>query len=82
MRVLSPSTEPPVRMLEGSTASTPTWCPSAVSRVPSASMNVDLPTPGTPEIPTRTARPVLDVEPGQQLARRLAVLRAWTTRPA
>ena len=29
--------------------------PAAVSRVPSASMNVDLPTPGTPEMPTRTA---------------------------
>ena len=55
IRVLSPSTEPPVRTLDGSTVSTPTWWPSAVSRLPSASMNVDFPTPGTPETPTRTA---------------------------
>ena len=46
-----------MRTLDGSTASTPTRWPSAVSRVPSASMNVDLPTPGTPEMPTRTAPP-------------------------
>ena len=55
IRVLSPSTEPPVRVLLGSTARTPTRWPAAVSWVPSASMKVDLPTPGTPEIPTRTA---------------------------
>ena len=55
IRVLSPSTEPPVRMLDGSTARTPTRWPCAVSRVPSDSMKVDFPTPGTPETPTRTA---------------------------
>jgi len=54
IRVLSPSTEPPVRTDDGSTASTPTRWPAAVSRVPSTSMKVDLPTPGTPEMPTRT----------------------------
>ena len=57
MRVLSPSTDPPVRMLDGSTASTPTLWPSETSHDPSASMKVDLPTPGTPEMPTRTAPP-------------------------
>ena len=55
MRVLSPSTEPPVRTDDGSTARTPTRWPEPVSRVPSASMNVDFPTPGTPEMPTRVA---------------------------
>ena len=49
-----------MRTDEGSTASTPTRWPAPVSRVPSASMNVDLPTPGTPEMPTRTARPDRD----------------------
>ena len=56
----------------------------AVSRVPSASMNVDLPTPGTPEMPTRTA-----VEPagvvgqrGRAARARPPGARAWTTRPA
>ena len=58
MRVLSPRIEPPVRVEDGSTASTATLWPSAVSREPSASMAVDLPTPGTPVIPTRTAPPV------------------------
>ena len=30
MRVLSPRTDPPVRTLDGSTASTPTWWPRPV----------------------------------------------------
>lgn len=55
--VLSPRIEPPVRLEEGSTASTATRCPSPVSIVPSASMNVDFPTPGTPLIPIRRAAP-------------------------
>ena len=58
MRVLSPMIEPPLRRLDGSTASTATRCPAAVSRVPSSSMNVDLPEPGVPLTPTRTALPV------------------------
>ena len=53
MRVLSPRMLPPVRVDDGSTASTATRRPSPVSFVPSASMNVDLPTPGTPVMPTR-----------------------------
>ena len=41
-----PGSSPPVRVEEGSTASTATRCPAAVSFVPSASMNVDLPDAG------------------------------------
>ena len=58
IRVLSPRIEPPVRLEEGSTASTATRWPRPVSMVPNASMNVDLPTPGTPVMPTRIALPV------------------------
>lgn len=57
IRVLSPRMEPPVRLEDGSTASTATRWPSPVSIVPSASMNVDFPTPGTPLIPIRRAAP-------------------------
>ena len=46
-----------MRVDDGSTASTATRCPAPVSRVPSASMKVDFPTPGTPLIPTRCAPP-------------------------
>ena len=48
---------PPVRVEDGSTASTATRCPRAVSMLPNASMNVDLPTPGTPVMPMRVAFP-------------------------
>ena len=58
MRVLSPRIEPPVRVDDGSTASTATLWPLPVSMLPSASMVVDLPTPGAPVMPTRTALPV------------------------
>ncbi len=58
MRVLSARIEPPVRRDDGSTASTATLWPCRVSIVPSASMVVDLPTPGEPVMPTRTALPV------------------------
>ena len=58
MRVLSPRIEPPVRVEDGSTASTATLWPCAVSDVPSASMVVDLPAPGAPVMPSRTALPV------------------------
>ncbi len=59
MRVRSPRMEPPVLDELGSTASTATlwWC-SVMSLTPMASMNVDLPAPGTPEMPTRNAFPV------------------------
>ena len=58
MRVLSPRMAPPVRVELGSTASTATLCPCAVRLLPSVSMSVDLPTPGTPVMPTRTPPPV------------------------
>ena len=43
---------------DGSTASTATLWPLPVSNVPSASMVVDLPAPGAPVMPSRTALPV------------------------
>ena len=47
MRVLSPRIEPPLRVLDGSTASTATRWPCVDERAaPSASMNVDLPDAG------------------------------------
>ncbi len=55
MRVLSPRIEPPERADEGSTASTATRNPCPVSISPNASMKVDLPTPGVPESPIRSA---------------------------
>ena len=58
MRVLSARIEPPVRRDDGSTASTATLRPCPVSMLPNASMVVDLPTPGAPVMPTRTALPV------------------------
>ena len=58
MRVLSPSMEPPETVDEGSIASTATRKPSPVKYKPSDSTNVLLPTPGTPDKPSRSARPV------------------------
>ncbi len=60
IRVRSPSIDPPVRVLDGSTASTATLWPASISFTPSASMSVDLPEPGTPVMPTRTALPVCE----------------------
>ena len=57
IRVLSPRIDPPLRVLDGSTASTATRCSRSTSESPSASMNVDFPAPGAPEIPTRIAFP-------------------------
>jgi hypothetical protein len=57
MRVLSPRIEPPLRFEEGSTASTATLWPWSIRCRPKASMKVDLPTPGTPEMPSRTDLP-------------------------
>ena len=42
IRVLSPRMLPPVRVDDGSTASTATRCPASISRLPSASMNARL----------------------------------------
>ncbi|MGY4374110.1 hypothetical protein ACVWZ3_001749 [Bradyrhizobium sp. i1.3.6] len=58
IRVLSPRIEPPLRAEDGSTASTATLLPCSIRYVPSTSMVVDLPTPGEPVMPTRTALPV------------------------
>jgi hypothetical protein len=55
MRVLSPRIEPPETLELGSTASTATRSPLAMSCRPRVSMKVDLPTPGTPETPIRNA---------------------------
>ena len=59
MRVLSPRIEPPETDDEGSTASTASFLPCSMSQTPSASMKVDLPAPGVPEMPMRMAFPVL-----------------------
>ena len=57
IRVLSPRIEPPLRSELGSMASTASLWSSPVTSPPIASMNVDLPAPGTPVIPIRTERP-------------------------
>ena len=58
MRVLSPRMLPPEIGLDGSTLSTATRSPRSRTRcMPSASMKVLLPTPGTPVMPTRRDRP-------------------------
>src|SRR5262245_60788095 len=58
MRVLSPRMLPPVSDDDGSTASTATRWSSSTRRWPTASINVDLPDPGTPLTPTLWAPPV------------------------
>ena len=57
MRVLSPRIEPPPRFDEGSIASTASERPFSMSESPKRSMKVDLPTPGTPVMPSRTDFP-------------------------
>ena len=49
---------------------------------PSASMNVDLPTPGTPVMPTRRAGPACGSSRGQQRPARARGGRRGSTRPA
>jgi hypothetical protein len=58
MRVLSPRIEPPPRLDEGSIASTASDRPRSSSDRPKRSIRVDLPTPGTPVMPSRTDLPV------------------------
>ena len=58
MRVLSPRIAPPPRFEAGSTASTAIRRPSAMPARPKRSIKVDLPAPGGPEMPMRTALPV------------------------
>ena len=57
MRVLSPRIEPPLRSELGSMASTASLCLSEVTILPTASMKVDFPAPGTPVMPMRTDFP-------------------------
>ncbi len=57
MRVLSPRIEPPLRSELGSMASTARRWRNEVTMLPTASMKVDLPAPGTPVMPMRTDRP-------------------------
>jgi len=58
MRVLSPRMEPPDTDDDGSTASTASFLPCSINQTPRASMKVDLPAPGTPEMPMRMVLPV------------------------
>ena len=51
MRARSPSSAPPVRREDGSTAITPTVSPRARARDTSVLVSVDLPTPGGPVRP-------------------------------
>jgi hypothetical protein len=76
MRVLSPRMEPPDSDDDGSMASTASFLPCSISQTPSASMKVDLPAPGTPEMPTRIARPVLRQQGIQHLLGALLVIPA------
>ena len=57
IRVLSARIDPPVTLLEGSTASTARRWPRPITCSPSASTKVDLPTPGAPLMPMRIERP-------------------------
>src|SRR5215468_4884412 len=57
IRMRSPSTAPPVKGLEGSTAMMATRSPSARSREVRRSTRVDFPAPGGPVTPTTCARP-------------------------
>ena len=58
IRVLSPRIAPAPRFEAGSTASTAIRRPRAIPSSPKRSMKVDLPAPGGPEMPMRTAPPV------------------------
>ena len=57
-RTRSPKTAPCVNGLEGSTATTPTFCPALRISRTSAPTSVDLPTPGGPVMPT-TSEPAV-----------------------
>ena len=76
MRVLSPRIEPPPRLDEGSIASTASERPRSSSARPKRSMKVDLPTPGTPVMPSRTDLPRMRQHGGQQRIGALAMVGA------
>jgi hypothetical protein len=63
------------RAEEGSTASTATRSPCPVSIIPKLSMKVDLPTPGVPESPIRTASRPGAPKPLHQLGGHRAMVR-------
>ncbi len=73
MRVLSPRMLPPVRVDDGSTASTATRRPAAVRSVPSASMNVDLPDAGNAGDADAVRAARVREQPGEQLLGRRLV---------
>src|SRR5262245_15266105 len=75
-RVLSPRMLPPESALDGSTARTATRLPSPIRWRPNASMNVLLPTPGTPLTPMRAAPPVW----GSRISSRRCASRWWSAR--
>src|SRR5690554_8023291 len=58
MRVLSPKILPPAMGELGSTASTASFFPWLNKYKPKLSINVDLPTPGTPLMPMRILLPL------------------------
>ena len=71
----SPSSAPFVNGLDGSTEMTPTLVPLARTRLTSALIRLDLPTPGGPVTPIAYALPGLRVELLDQLVgERVAVL--------
>src|SRR5262245_47622633 len=76
MRVLSPRIEPPLRVLDGSTASTATRWPWSTTCRPNASMKVDFPAPGAPEMPMRIEPPVC----GRTSARIASASARWSAR--
>ena len=76
MRVLSPRIEPPPRLDDGSIASTASERPRSSSDRPKRSMKVDLPTPGTPVMPSRTDLPVCGSTRREQRVGPLAVIAA------
>ena len=76
IRVLSPRMEPPVTLEDGSTASTATLWPCSMRYSPRASMKVDLPTPGTPEMPMRIELPVWGQQAFEHAAGPRLVVRA------
>src|SRR5262245_43604346 len=76
IRVLSPRIEPPPRLDEGSMASTASERPRSSSDRPKRSMKVDLPTPGTPVMPSRTDLPVC----GNTAASNASARSRWSVR--
>ena len=75
IRVLSARIDPPVTLLDGSTARTATRWPRAIRCRPSDSTKVDLPTPGAPLMPMR-----IDSTACGSSASSTACPRGWSSR--